>query len=185
MLILGAVESAPCDIKWRNSIFSFGLWELYISALACSYNYFLSPLLQSWTFNSLQIPQDTAKLPSLFGNLFDLLIGRYLPLASYIRPFFKMGIEDSPVSALEKEEGVTSSNSKNDFLSVGDEKKAPTGSENTSVNGNETDIDAEKQEAQTEVDDFVRVIQGWKWGFVVFSILSSVWIHSLLAMMRY
>jgi hypothetical protein len=83
--------------------------------------------------------------------------------------------EDLPISAEAKEQGVGSDTSKKDFLAAPDNKETQDVSEQTSVTG----IDEEKQEVETADEVPPRDINGWKWGLVVFSILSSTFLFAL------
>lgn len=84
--------------------------------------------------------------------------------------------EDLPISAGDKEEGVTSTDIKTDYLSAPDKETQDT-SEKTSVTGQDTDN--EKQETETADEVPPRDISGWKWALVVFSILSSTFLFAL------
>lgn len=81
------------------------------------------------------------------------------------------------ISPIEKEEELPSDESKTDFLAT-PEKRIQDISENTSVTGLES-IDNEKGEAETEVEVPPRDISGWRWGLVVFAILSSTFLFAL------
>jgi MFS family permease len=89
--------------------------------------------------------------------------------------------EDLPISGSDKEEGVSTSNtSKKDFLTAPFNKETQDGSEKTSIAGQETDNDTEKQELNTNADEVPpRDITGWKWGVVVAAILSSTFLFAL------
>ena len=80
-----------------------------------------------------------------------------------------------------KEEGATSSNtSKKDFLTAPLNKETQDVSGKTSITGQDTDNDTEKQELDTAADEVPpRDITGWKWAVVVAAILSSTFLFAL------
>lgn len=89
--------------------------------------------------------------------------------------------EDLPVSGVGKEEGAASSNTSNkDFLTAPLNKETQDVSGKTSITGQDTDNDTEKQELDTAADEVPpRDITGWKWGVVVAAILSSTFLFAL------
>ncbi|PMD26911.1 MFS general substrate transporter [Hyaloscypha hepaticicola] len=89
--------------------------------------------------------------------------------------------EDLPVSGAGKEEGTASSNTSNkDFLTAPLNKETQDVSGKTSIAGQDTDNDTEKQELDTAADEVPpRDITGWKWGVVVAAILSSTFLFAL------
>jgi hypothetical protein len=86
--------------------------------------------------------------------------------------------EELPISAADKEEGISSNTSKKDFLAAPDNRESRDVSEKTSVTGLD-DVDTEKQETETADEVPPRDITGWKWIVVVLSILSSTFLFAL------
>jgi MFS family permease len=87
-----------------------------------------------------------------------------------------MTTEENNVAAVEREGEVPSGDSK-DFLATPD-KTVQDISENTSVTGLGS-IDNEKGQVEPESEKPPRDISGWRWGLVVFSILSSTFLFAL------
>lgn len=86
--------------------------------------------------------------------------------------------DENHIAAADKETGVTSNSSSNNFLST-ENKEVRDVSENTSVIGLD-EIDAEKQQNDTTAEEVPpRDISGWKWILVVLSILSSTFLFAL------
>jgi hypothetical protein len=109
---------------------------------------------------------------------------RYLSAHSYWRQkkeFSMSSKENLPTSGVNKEEAITTSNSSNkDFLTAPLNKETQDVSEKTSITGQDTDNDTEKQELDTAADEVPpRDITGWKWAVVVAAILSSTFLFAL------